>query len=116
MNGAYRTLARYTYAFSLLWALFGLLWFYRVSPYRTLYSVTGASVSGVLLVSAYYLDKRREWARLLALTTVGATLLVSIFDEIGWIDVAYIVTAAALLIRLLRLPSTQRTRGTRKKP
>lgn len=109
------TAARYVYGFSLLWVLFAFAWSLRTSDYRLLYTVMGTVIAGALITCAYFIDRNRPWARWIAASVVGMTLMLSIFDEIGWIDIAYIMTAAAVFVKLVRdNPTHQRAASKRR--
>ncbi len=90
------------YIFALAWAVFAVFWFFRDSNYRYFYSIGGAMYALMISFSAYFIDKRKVWAWWLATILVGISIIAGFCDQIGWIDLTFILGAAALFIMLLK--------------
>ncbi len=97
-----RSLAVLLYIFALAWVIFAVFWFLRDSSYRYFYSIGGAIYALVISFSAYFINKRKVWAWWLATILVGISIIAGFCDQIGWIDLTFIVGAVALFIILLK--------------
>jgi len=89
------------YVIALLWILFAGWWLFQGSVYRYFYAVTGFSYAVALAGLAYCLNKKYRWAWWLATIFSGMNILLTMADQIGWFDLAYLVPAIALFIMLL---------------
>lgn len=92
----------FLYFFALSWASFSVFWFFRDSDYRYFYSVMGSMYALALSFSAYFIHKRRMWAWWVATILVGMSVVAGICDQIGLIDLAFIVWGITLFIILLK--------------
>ena len=97
-----RILTSCLYLFAFFWLVFAVVWFLRSSPYRYFYSIAGAGYASTLFLLTYFIGKRRLWAWWAATFVVGLGVIVSIFDQIGWIDIAYIIFSLVVFITLLK--------------
>jgi hypothetical protein len=97
-----RALTRLLYLFVLFWLVFAIVWFFRDSPFRYIYSIIGLVYSLVLFVLTYFIGKKQVWAWRTATILVGVGIFVSFFDQIGWIDIAYLVFSLFVLINLIK--------------
>jgi len=97
-----RTLTGFLYLFAFFWLVFAVVWFLRSSSYRYFYSILGAGYASTLFFLTYFIGKRRLWAWWAATFVVGLGVIVSIFDQIGWMDIAYIIFSLVIFIALLK--------------
>jgi hypothetical protein len=97
-----RSLSFLLYIFALAWTIFAVFWFFRDSSYRYFYSIGGAIYALMMFCSAYFINKRKRWAWWLATILVGMSIIAGFCDQIGWIDIAFIVGASSLFIALLK--------------
>jgi lysylphosphatidylglycerol synthetase-like protein (DUF2156 family) len=97
-----QALTRWLYVFAFFWLAFAIIWFFRDSPFRYLYSILGTGYSLAVFILAHFVGKKKAWAWWGALCLVGAGIVASIFDQVGWIDMAYIVFSLFLFISLLK--------------
>lgn len=97
-----RFLSVLLYIFALAWAIFAVFWFFRNSSYRYFYSISGATYALMIFFSAYFIGKRNMWAWWSATILVGISIIVGFCDQIGWIDLVFILGSIALFIALLK--------------
>ena len=90
------------YLFAFFWVFFAVAWFFRDSDYRYFYSALGMGYALVLLLLSLFIAKRRFWAWRMTTFLVGLGILVSIFDQIGWIDVIYLFFTSIVFISLVK--------------
>lgn len=88
------------YLFASFWAMFAFLWFFRDSTYHILYTIVGLFYAIVLSVSAYFLGKKHLWAWWVAIILVGFSILISLLDEIGIVDIVFLLGASGLFALL----------------
>ncbi|EKE15039.1 MAG: hypothetical protein ACD_12C00182G0001, partial [uncultured bacterium] len=55
----------------------------------------------VLAIFTFYLNKKQLWAWWGAVILTGLSILLTIFDQIGWFDLAYFVPAVVVFVLLL---------------
>jgi len=89
------------YVVALFWLLFAAAWLLRDSDYRYFYSMSGFSCAVILAGLTYNLNKRRHWAWWLATLFSVANIMLTVTDQVGWFDLAYLIPAIALFIMLL---------------
>ncbi|MGI5841225.1 MAG: hypothetical protein ACOX6N_03350 [Patescibacteria group bacterium] len=97
-----RHLTLFLYFIAALWLVFAILWFFRNSDYRYFYSSVGLVYTLVLSLSAYFIGKKQLWAWWLAVAFISVSLIASIFDEIGWIDIVAIAITSFVLVKLIK--------------
>jgi len=79
------------------------MWLFRESDYRWFY-FTGAIGNAVLLTMLTYLMSRgSKLAYWLLVCLMVANIILTLADQIGWFDIAYLLPAIAVLIMLLRV-------------
>lgn len=88
--------------FASAWAAFAIFWFFRDSSYRYFYSIGGAIYALMIFLSAYFFNKRKVWAWWLAIVLVGISIIAGFCDQIGWIDLIFILGSVALFVVLLK--------------
>ncbi|MFH1207416.1 MAG: hypothetical protein V1668_02305 [Patescibacteria group bacterium] len=88
------------YLTAVFWVIFAASWLFRDSDYRYFYAVTGLGYAVVLAILAFYLNKKKRAAWWLAVVFAVLNILLTIADQVGWFDLAYLVPAIALLIML----------------
>ncbi|PIY97155.1 MAG: hypothetical protein COY66_00925 [Candidatus Kerfeldbacteria bacterium CG_4_10_14_0_8_um_filter_42_10] len=89
------------YLIAAFWLVFAASWLFRDSDYRYFYATNGLGYAVVLAMLGYYLNKKQRWAWWGAVILTGLSILLTIFDQIGWFDLAYLVPAVALFYMLL---------------
>lgn len=89
------------YLISLFWLAFAATWLFRDSDYRYFYAINGLGYAVILAIFAFYLNKKQRWAWWGAVIFTGISIILTIFDQVGWFDLAYLVPAVVLLIMLL---------------
>jgi len=89
------------YLIALFWVIFAMAWLFRDSDYRYFYTVIGFGYAVVLAILAYYLNKKQRWAWWGAVIFAGLGIILTITDQVGWFDLAYLVPAVVLFIMLL---------------
>jgi len=90
------------YAYALFWVFFAVAWYLRDSNYRYMYSSIGAGYAVGIFLLTYFVRHKKQWAWWLTTILVGLTILVSLLDEIGWVDVAYLLFSGMVLVSLLQ--------------
>ena len=93
------------YLITLFWVVFAIVWLFRDSDYRYFYAVTGFGYAVVMAILAYYLNKRQRWARWGALIMSAINIILTITDQVGWFDLAYLVPSVVLFVLLLTIRS-----------
>ncbi|BCX14640.1 MAG: hypothetical protein KatS3mg088_323 [Patescibacteria group bacterium] len=81
--------------------LFGVVWFSQNSYYRYLYGFVGLIYSFIFFICAYFLG-RKYWAFWLAIFLILLSILASFFDQIGWVDAAYIMLTVFIFVILIK--------------
>ena len=89
------------YLIALFWVVFAISWLFRDSDYRYFYAVAGTGYAVVIAILAYYLNKRQHWAWWAAVIFAGLGIILTITDQVGWFDLAYLIPAVVLFIMLL---------------
>jgi lysylphosphatidylglycerol synthetase-like protein (DUF2156 family) len=89
------------YVTALFWLLFAGYWLFRGSDYRYFFAITGFGYAIVLAGLTYYLSQKLRWAWWAAIVLAGLNIILTIADQVGWFDLAYLVPAIALLVMLL---------------
>jgi len=106
-----RILTSCLYLFAFFWLVFAVVWFFRSSTYRYFYSITGAGYASTLFFLTYFIGKKRLWAWWVATFVVGFGVIVSIFDQIGWMDIVYIIFSLMVFVVLLKGQSLMKRTG-----
>lgn len=88
--------------FACFWIVFAVAWFLRDSPYRYLYTALGTGYALALFLLARLMEGKRVWAWWVTALLVGFGILISVFDEVGWADVLYLLFSGAVFFTLLR--------------
>jgi hypothetical protein len=91
----------FLFLLSFIWFLFGVVWFFRNSYYRYLYGFVGLIYSFIFFICAYFLG-RKYWAFWLAIFLILLGILASFFDQIGLIDITYIILAVVVFVILIK--------------
>jgi hypothetical protein len=102
----FRSLIILIYLVSLFWILFSIYWLFQGSNYRYFYAVTGFGFAVVLAIIAYHLNKKKRWAWWVALIMSIINIILTLTDQVGWFDLAYLVPSVVLLIMLLVVNSS----------
>jgi lysylphosphatidylglycerol synthetase-like protein (DUF2156 family) len=89
------------YLIALVWLLFAVYWTIQGSDYRYFYAITGFGYAVVLAILTYYLNKKLLWAWWAAIVLAGMNIILTITDQVGWFDLAYLIPSIALFIMLL---------------
>lgn len=89
------------YIIALFWLLFAVSWLFHGTDYRYFYAITGFGYAVVLAGLTHYLNKKLAWAWWAAIVLAGMNIFLTITDQVGWFDLAYLVPAIALFIMLL---------------
>lgn len=89
------------YLISIFWIIFAVHWLFRDSDYRYFYAITGLGYAIVLAILAFYLNKKQRWAWWGAVILTGLSIILTITDQVGWFDLAYLVPAVVLFFLLL---------------
>ena len=64
--------------------------------------IVSFGIGAVLLVLLFFLSRRNRWAFIPALTVLGATVLLNIFDQLGWSDLIVIALNLIPFILLIK--------------
>lgn len=88
--------------FAFFWMAFAIIWFLRSSSYRYFYSIAGVGYAITLFSLTYFIGKGRLWAWRATVVLVGFGTIAGFFDQIGWMDIVYIVFSFAVFIVLLK--------------
>ncbi len=89
------------YGIAAFWIIFAILWLFRDSDYRYYYTVFALGNAAVLAILGYYMNKRLKWAYWGALSILGVNILLTITDQMGWIDFTYLFVAMVLFIMVM---------------
>ena len=89
------------YLIAVFWLVLAVHWLFRGSDYRYFYAVSGLGYAVVLAMLAYYLNKKQRWAWWGATILSGINIILTITDQVGWFDIAYLVPSVALFYMLL---------------
>ncbi|MDD5040109.1 MAG: hypothetical protein PHY34_03080 [Patescibacteria group bacterium] len=89
------------YLTSVFWAVFAVTWLFGGKVYRIFYFVNGLGFAVVLFILTYYLNKKYRWAWWVAIIMAGINIVLTITDQVGWFDLAYLVPAIALFVMLI---------------
>lgn len=90
------------YLFGFWWLFFAVAWFLRDSEYRYFYSLFGLAYAFATFVLALFIGRKKLWAWWGAVAFVGASILISAFDQIGWADLLFIAGATGVFIVFLK--------------
>ncbi|MFA6099068.1 MAG: hypothetical protein WCV50_06060 [Patescibacteria group bacterium] len=90
------------YLIAAFWVLFAAHWFFRESDYRYFYAISGFSYAIVLAGLAFYLNKKQRWAWWGAIMFTGLNVILTLADQVGWFDLAYLIPSIAVFIIVLR--------------
>lgn len=105
-NKRLRIVIIFMYVVAIFWIVFGIGWLFRDSDYRYFYFAMAWGNAMVLAILAYFLSRRRVWAWWMSAIVMGANIILTITDQVGWFDLAYLIPALVLFILLLTLRST----------
>lgn len=86
------------YIIAVFWVLFALHWLFRGSDYRYFYAVSGVGYAVVLTILAFYLNRRQRWAWWATVVFLGINILLTIADQVGVWDLAYLVPSIAVFV------------------
>lgn len=92
----FRATIRLMYAIAFFWVLFGFFWLTRDSDYRFFYFVSGLGYAFVIAACAYYLNKKQVVAWWTSLAFLTVNIVLTIADEFGWFDFAYLIPSVML--------------------
>ena len=99
----FRATIWFLYAVALFWVAFGVMWLFRDSDYRYFYFIMAIGNAIVLALIAYFLNRKFPTARIVGLFVTGANIVLTVMDQVGWFDFAYLIPVVALFILLLKL-------------
>lgn len=88
----------FLYCIAAFWIAFGVLWLFRESDYRWFYATGAFSNAIVLAILTYLMSRSRRWAYWLLVLLLAANVILTIMDQVGWFDLAYLVPAIAALV------------------
>lgn len=95
-------LSNFLYFFAFVWLIFAIFWFFRESEFRYFYTAIGSTYALIMAILAYFVSKKKMWAWWIAIVFVGFNTLVSVFDEVGLVDLAFIGASIILFVILLK--------------
>lgn len=101
----FRTTITLLYTIAAFWALFALHWLFRGSDYRYFYAVSGVGYAVVLALLARYLNRKLVWAWWVTVIFLGANILLTIADQVGWFDIAYLIPSIAVFVLVFMIKS-----------
>ncbi len=94
----FKTTIIFLYLIAAFWVAFGALWLFRESDYRWFYAIGAFSNAIVLSLLTYFMSRGRRWAYWLLVILLAANVILTIMDQVGWFDLAYLVPAIAALV------------------
>jgi hypothetical protein len=90
------------YAIAAAWLVFAIAWMFRPSDYQVMYVTGGLLYAAILAALAYFLGKRRRWAWWLSIIFIGISILITPADQVGWLDITYLVLSVVAFVVLAR--------------
>lgn len=91
------------------WLVFGALWLFRESDYRWFYATGAFSNAIVLTMLTWLMSRGRRWAYWLLVTLLAANVILTVTDQIGWFDLAYLIPAIAALVMVVKVRTISKT-------
>ncbi|MDD5566752.1 MAG: hypothetical protein PHH01_01010 [Patescibacteria group bacterium] len=91
------------YFIAVFWVAFGVMWLFQESDYRWFYFTGALSNAIMLAILTYLMSRGRKWAYWLLVILMALNVILTITDQIGWFDLAYLVPAVAAFILILKV-------------
>ncbi|MDD5342551.1 MAG: hypothetical protein PHI73_04445 [Patescibacteria group bacterium] len=91
------------YLIAAFWIAFGVMWLFQESDYRWFYFTGALSNAIMLAILTYLMSRGRKWAYWLLVILLALNIILTITDQIGWFDLAYLVPAVAAFILILKV-------------